>query len=154
MAGTVDSSRIHTVNWHKGCISLLDYEKIFLCIIKCMCRHFISSLTTYSKYSMLRVCVCPAGELKQEEYWADVQKKIAPWNLNAHEVEPHFVTKQRVTRLGKATTALLVVASLIDKPTNLGGKSNFPSHIILRCQVFALIIFGVIIFFIISHCHI
>ncbi|KAI5088024.1 putative methyltransferase TARBP1 isoform X3, partial [Silurus meridionalis] len=69
------------------------------------------------------------GELEQEERWADVQKKIAPWSLNVQEVEPHLVTQQRVARLGKPTTALLVVGSLIDKPTNLGGLCR-------TCEIF------------------
>ncbi|MCI4394962.1 hypothetical protein PGIGA_G00174930 [Pangasianodon gigas] len=69
------------------------------------------------------------GELDQEERWADVQKKIAPWSLNVQEVEPHLVAQQRVARLGKLTTALLVVASLIDKPTNLGGLCR-------TCEIF------------------
>ncbi|XP_017317065.1 probable methyltransferase TARBP1 isoform X2 [Ictalurus punctatus] len=69
------------------------------------------------------------GELEQEERWADVQKKIAPWSLNVQEVEPHLVAQQRVARLGKLTTALLVVASLIDKPTNLGGLCR-------TCEIF------------------
>lgn len=71
------------------------------------------------------VHLCLAGHLEQEEQWVDVQKKVVPWGLNVQEVEPHIVTQQRITRLGKVTTALLVVASLIDKPTNLGGKSHF-----------------------------
>ncbi|XP_060772471.1 probable methyltransferase TARBP1 isoform X2 [Neoarius graeffei] len=69
------------------------------------------------------------GELEQEERWADVQKKIAPWSLNVQEVEQHLVAQQRVARLGKPTSALLVVASLIDKPTNLGGLCR-------TCEIF------------------
>lgn len=67
----------------------------------------------------------PTGELEQEERWVDVQKKIAPWSLNVEDVEPDLVVQQRGARLGKPTTALLVVASLIDKPTNLGGMIHF-----------------------------
>lgn len=96
------------------------------CSLHGVCSLFISTVSTCFKYS----CIwCPTGELEQEERWADVQKKIAPWSLNVQEVEPHLVAQQRVTRLGKLTTALLVVASLIDKPTNLGGMSHFFSHI-------------------------
>lgn len=72
--------------------------------------------------------MCLKVELEQEERWADVQKKIAPWSLNVQEVEPHIFVQQRVARLGKLTTSLFVVASLIDKPTNLGGMSHFSSH--------------------------
>ncbi|XP_058240445.1 probable methyltransferase TARBP1 isoform X1 [Hemibagrus wyckioides] len=68
-------------------------------------------------------------ELEQEERWADVQKKIAPWSLNVQEVEPHIFVQQRVARLGKLTTSLFVVASLIDKPTNLGGLCR-------TCEIF------------------
>ncbi|KAM9450224.1 putative methyltransferase TARBP1 isoform 1-T1 [Clarias gariepinus] len=69
------------------------------------------------------------GELEQEERWVDVQKKIAPWSLNVEDVEPDLVVQQRGARLGKPTTALLVVASLIDKPTNLGGLCR-------TCEIF------------------
>ncbi|TSO98518.1 putative methyltransferase TARBP1 [Bagarius yarrelli] len=69
------------------------------------------------------------GELQQEELLADVQKKIAPWSLNVQEVEPHIMAQQRVSRLGKSTTSLVVVASLIDKPTNLGGLCR-------TCEIF------------------
>uniref|UniRef100_W5LFG1 tRNA (guanosine(18)-2'-O)-methyltransferase TARBP1 n=1 Tax=Astyanax mexicanus TaxID=7994 RepID=W5LFG1_ASTMX len=51
---------------------------------------------------------------------ADVQKKIAPWRLSVQEQEPQLMAQQRAVRLGKLTNALVVVASLIDKPTNLG----------------------------------
>ncbi|KAI4897077.1 hypothetical protein NFI96_000645 [Prochilodus magdalenae] len=68
------------------------------------------------------------GELEQEERWADVQKKIAPWRLSVQEQEPQLMAQQRAVRLGKHTNALLVVASLIDKPTNLGGKERRSSH--------------------------
>ncbi|XP_035386150.1 probable methyltransferase TARBP1 isoform X3 [Electrophorus electricus] len=69
------------------------------------------------------------GELDQEERWADVQKKIAPWRLSVQEQEPELVAQQRAARLGKLTGALLVVASLIDKPTNLGGLCR-------TCEIF------------------
>ncbi|XP_060720416.1 probable methyltransferase TARBP1 [Tachysurus vachellii] len=68
-------------------------------------------------------------ELEQEERWADVQKKIAPWSLNVQEVEPHIFVQQRIARLSKLTTSLFVVASLIDKPTNLGGLCR-------TCEIF------------------
>ncbi|XP_072526163.1 probable methyltransferase TARBP1 [Salminus brasiliensis] len=69
------------------------------------------------------------GELEQEERWADVQKKIAPWRLSVQEQEPQLMAQQRAVRLGKLTSALLVVASLIDKPTNLGGLCR-------TCEIF------------------
>uniref|UniRef100_A0A3P8T136 tRNA (guanosine(18)-2'-O)-methyltransferase TARBP1 n=1 Tax=Amphiprion percula TaxID=161767 RepID=A0A3P8T136_AMPPE len=53
---------------------------------------------------------------------AEVQKKITPWRLGIQEQEAELqlVPPQRAARLGKLHGALLVVASLIDKPTNLG----------------------------------
>ncbi|KAL2083029.1 hypothetical protein ACEWY4_020802 [Coilia grayii] len=69
------------------------------------------------------------GELEQEEHWAEVQKKITAWRLSFQEQEPHLAAQQRALRLGKLTSALLVVASLIDKPTNLGGLCR-------TCEIF------------------
>uniref|UniRef100_A0A665X6P0 tRNA (guanosine(18)-2'-O)-methyltransferase TARBP1 n=1 Tax=Echeneis naucrates TaxID=173247 RepID=A0A665X6P0_ECHNA len=66
-----------------------------------------------------------------EERWAEVQKKITPWRLGIQEQEPELqlVPPQRAARLGKLHGALLVVASLIDKPTNLGGLCR-------TCEIF------------------
>lgn len=63
------------------------------------------------------------GEQNKEDRWAEVQKKITPWRLGIQEQEPELqlVPQQRAARLGKLHGSLLVVASLIDKPTNLGG---------------------------------
>ncbi|KAM7385725.1 hypothetical protein PAMP_001787 [Pampus punctatissimus] len=71
------------------------------------------------------------GEQDKEERWAEVQKKITPWRLGIQEQEPELqlVTQQRAARLGKLHGALLVVASLIDKPTNLGGLCR-------TCEIF------------------
>uniref|UniRef100_A0A669E0X2 tRNA (guanosine(18)-2'-O)-methyltransferase TARBP1 n=1 Tax=Oreochromis niloticus TaxID=8128 RepID=A0A669E0X2_ORENI len=65
------------------------------------------------------------------ERWAEVQKKITPWRLGIQEQEPELqlVPPQRAARLGKLHGALLVVASLIDKPTNLGGLCR-------TCEIF------------------
>lgn len=65
-----------------------------------------------------------AGEQNKEDRWAEVQKKITPWRLGIQEQEAELqlVPQQRAARLGKLHGALLVVASLIDKPTNLGGQ--------------------------------
>lgn len=82
------------------------------------------------------VCINP-GEQDKEERWAEVQKKITPWRLGIQEQEPELqlVPPQRAARLGKLHGALLVVASLIDKPTNLGGQDSttiyITSHIYL-----------------------
>lgn len=67
-----------------------------------------------------------AGEQNKEDRWAEVQKKITPWRLGIQEQEAELqlVPQQRAARLGKLHGALLVVASLIDKPTNLGGQEQ------------------------------
>ncbi|XP_062257587.1 probable methyltransferase TARBP1 [Platichthys flesus] len=70
-------------------------------------------------------------EQDKEERWAEVQKKITPWRLGIQEQEPELqlAPPQRAARLGKLHGALLVVASLIDKPTNLGGLCR-------TCEIF------------------
>ncbi|XP_073337331.1 probable methyltransferase TARBP1 [Pagrus major] len=71
------------------------------------------------------------GEQNKEDRWAEVQKKITPWRLGIQDQEPELqlVPQQRAARLGKLHGALLVVASLIDKPTNLGGLCR-------TCEIF------------------
>ncbi|XP_047191125.1 probable methyltransferase TARBP1 isoform X2 [Scophthalmus maximus] len=71
------------------------------------------------------------SEQDKEERWAEVQKKITPWRLGIQEQEPELqlIPQQRAARLGKLHGALLVVASLIDKPTNLGGLCR-------TCEIF------------------
>ncbi|XP_070981793.1 probable methyltransferase TARBP1 [Oncorhynchus clarkii lewisi] len=71
------------------------------------------------------------GDQDGEERWAEVQKKMTPWRLGIQEQEPELglVPQQRAARLGKLHSALLVVASLIDKPTNLGGLCR-------TCEIF------------------
>ncbi|XP_068183368.1 probable methyltransferase TARBP1 [Antennarius striatus] len=71
------------------------------------------------------------GEHNKLDRWAEVQKKITPWRLGIQEQEPELqlVPQQRAARLGKLHSALLVVASLIDKPTNLGGLCR-------TCEIF------------------
>ncbi|KAM9364092.1 putative methyltransferase TARBP1 [Pholidichthys leucotaenia] len=71
------------------------------------------------------------SEQDKEERWTEVQKKISPWRLGIHEQEPELqlVFPERATRLGKIHGALLVVASLINKPTNLGGLCR-------TCEIF------------------
>uniref|UniRef100_A0A8C8SFK9 tRNA (guanosine(18)-2'-O)-methyltransferase TARBP1 n=1 Tax=Pelusios castaneus TaxID=367368 RepID=A0A8C8SFK9_9SAUR len=53
--------------------------------------------------------------------WTDVQKKIIPWKNNSPDLELELVFQDRAAKLGKSNSRLIVVASLIDKPTNLGG---------------------------------
>ncbi|XP_028279026.1 probable methyltransferase TARBP1 [Parambassis ranga] len=71
------------------------------------------------------------SEQDKEERWAEVQKKITPWKLGIQEqeLELQLVPPQRAARLGKMHGNLLVVASLIDKPTNLGGLCR-------TCEIF------------------
>ncbi|XP_046884752.1 probable methyltransferase TARBP1 isoform X2 [Hypomesus transpacificus] len=71
------------------------------------------------------------GEQEREECWTEVQKKMTPWRLGMVEQGPELqlAPQQRAARLGKLHSALLVVASLIDKPTNLGGLCR-------TCEIF------------------
>ncbi|XP_023819046.1 probable methyltransferase TARBP1 [Oryzias latipes] len=72
-----------------------------------------------------------SSEQGKEERWVEVQKKITPSRLGIQEQEPELqlIPPQRAARLGKQPGALLVVASLIDKPTNLGGLCR-------TCEIF------------------
>lgn len=54
--------------------------------------------------------------------WTDVQKKIIPWKHSTPSSDLEMVLQDRAAKLGKSNSRLIVVASLIDKPTNLGGK--------------------------------
>ncbi|KAM9808627.1 probable methyltransferase TARBP1 isoform X2 [Syngnathus typhle] len=71
------------------------------------------------------------NEEDKEERWAEVQKKITPWclDIQGQDLDLQLVPQQRAARLGKQHGALLVVASLIDKPTNLGGLCR-------TCEIF------------------
>uniref|UniRef100_A0AAV2JQ28 tRNA (guanosine(18)-2'-O)-methyltransferase TARBP1 n=1 Tax=Knipowitschia caucasica TaxID=637954 RepID=A0AAV2JQ28_KNICA len=71
------------------------------------------------------------SEQDKEERWAEVQKKITPWKLDIQEQDPELqiIPQQRAARRGKTNGALIVVASLIDKPTNLGGLCR-------TCEIF------------------
>uniref|UniRef100_A0A8C2SVN5 tRNA (guanosine(18)-2'-O)-methyltransferase TARBP1 n=1 Tax=Coturnix japonica TaxID=93934 RepID=A0A8C2SVN5_COTJA len=53
--------------------------------------------------------------------WTDVQKKIIPWKHSTPSSDLDMVLQDRAAKLGKSNSRLIVVASLIDKPTNLGG---------------------------------
>ncbi|CAK6442261.1 unnamed protein product [Pipistrellus nathusii] len=61
------------------------------------------------------------GDTDQQSEWTDVQKKILPWRHAAPDADLELAFQDRAARLGKAISRLIVVASLIDKPTNLGG---------------------------------
>ncbi|KAG3257835.1 TAR (HIV-1) RNA binding protein 1 [Ictidomys tridecemlineatus] len=60
---------------------------------------------------------------------ADVQKKIIPWGHDLLDTDLELVLQDRAAKLGKSISRLIVVASLIDKPTNLGGLCR-------TCEVF------------------
>ena len=64
------------------------------------------------------------GEADSQSEWADVQKKIIPWGHKALESDLGLLFPERAAKLGKSISRLIVVASLIDKPTNLGGKGH------------------------------
>lgn len=61
-------------------------------------------------------------ETDSQTEWTDVQKKIIPWKNSTPSLDPEMVFQDRAAKLGKSNSRLIVVASLIDKPTNLGGK--------------------------------
>lgn len=61
-------------------------------------------------------------EADNQAEWTDVQKKIIPWNSRVPDLDLELLFQDRAARLGKSISRLIVVASLIDKPTNLGGK--------------------------------
>ncbi|PKU48563.1 hypothetical protein llap_1099 [Limosa lapponica baueri] len=60
-------------------------------------------------------------ETDSQTEWTDVQKKIIPWKNSTPSLDLEMVFQDRATKLGKSNSKLIVVASLIDKPTNLGG---------------------------------
>ncbi|XP_032955452.1 probable methyltransferase TARBP1 isoform X3 [Rhinolophus ferrumequinum] len=70
-----------------------------------------------------------SGEAENQPEWTDVQKKITPGKNNVPDADPELVFPDRAAKLGKSMSRLIVVASLIDKPTNLGGLCR-------TCEVF------------------
>ncbi|XP_064365312.1 probable methyltransferase TARBP1 isoform X1 [Dromaius novaehollandiae] len=62
-----------------------------------------------------------AVETDSQTEWTDVQKKIIPWKNSTPSLDLELVFQDRAAKLGKSNSRLIVVASLIDKPTNLGG---------------------------------
>ncbi|RXM34959.1 putative methyltransferase TARBP1 [Acipenser ruthenus] len=78
------------------------------------------------------------GECENDAQWIDVQKKIIPWKNSIPDQDLELLYQERAARLGKFSNALIVVASLIDKPTNLGGLCR-------TCEIFgasALVVSG------------
>ncbi|XP_065778363.1 probable methyltransferase TARBP1 isoform X2 [Muntiacus reevesi] len=68
-------------------------------------------------------------EAGNQSEWTDVQKKIIPWKNHVPDFDLELVFQDRAAKLGKSISRLIVVASLIDKPTNLGGLCR-------TCEVF------------------
>ncbi|XP_043367321.1 probable methyltransferase TARBP1 isoform X4 [Dermochelys coriacea] len=60
-------------------------------------------------------------ETDNQTEWTDVQKKIIPWKNSCPDLDLELIFQDRAAKLGKSNSRLIVVASLIDKPTNLGG---------------------------------
>ncbi|XP_032881793.1 probable methyltransferase TARBP1 isoform X1 [Amblyraja radiata] len=62
------------------------------------------------------------SDIDQDTDWTDVQKKIMPWKNNIPDQHLKLLHQERATVFGRSTNStLIVVASLIDKSTNLGG---------------------------------
>ncbi|KAM9613518.1 putative methyltransferase TARBP1 isoform 1-T1 [Trichechus inunguis] len=70
-----------------------------------------------------------SGEADNQSEWTDVQKKINPWKNNVPDLELELEFQDRAAKLGKSVGRLIVVGSLIDKPTNLGGLCR-------TCEIF------------------
>uniref|UniRef100_A0A8C5ZPN0 tRNA (guanosine(18)-2'-O)-methyltransferase TARBP1 n=1 Tax=Marmota marmota marmota TaxID=9994 RepID=A0A8C5ZPN0_MARMA len=70
-----------------------------------------------------------SGEADGPSEQADVQKKIIPWGHDLLDADLELALQDRAAKLGKSISRLIVVASLIDKPTNLGGLCR-------TCEVF------------------
>ncbi|NXS10093.1 TARB1 methyltransferase, partial [Neodrepanis coruscans] len=62
-----------------------------------------------------------SAEIDSQMEWTDVQKKIIPWKNSTPSLDLEMAFQDRAAKLGKSSSGLIVVASLIDKPTNLGG---------------------------------
>ncbi|KAL7987557.1 hypothetical protein Chor_006476 [Crotalus horridus] len=71
------------------------------------------------------------AEPSNERRWMNVQKKIIPCKASAPDLDLELIFQDRATKLGKSNRKLIVVASLIDKPTNLGGLCR-------TCEIFGV----------------
>ncbi|EMP27266.1 Putative methyltransferase TARBP1 [Chelonia mydas] len=67
-------------------------------------------------------------ETDNQPEWTDVQKKIIPWKNSSPDLDLELVFQDRAAKLGKSNSRLIVVASLIDKPTNLGGHAQYHTN--------------------------
>ncbi|XP_077202094.1 tRNA (guanosine(18)-2'-O)-methyltransferase TARBP1 isoform X4 [Paroedura picta] len=72
-----------------------------------------------------------SAEPVNQKQWTDVQKKIIPWKNSTLDLDLELVFQDRASKLGKSNSRLIVVASLIDKPTNLGGLCR-------TCEIFGV----------------
>uniref|UniRef100_A0A2K6EJE2 tRNA (guanosine(18)-2'-O)-methyltransferase TARBP1 n=1 Tax=Propithecus coquereli TaxID=379532 RepID=A0A2K6EJE2_PROCO len=91
--------------------------------------------------SETQLCELKTGDWSQQDIGSDsveadsqsegtnVQRKIIPWKNKAPELDLELVFQDRAAKLGKSINRLIVVASLIDKPTNLGGLCR-------TCEIF------------------
>lgn len=70
-----------------------------------------------------------SGEVDNQADSTDVQKKIIPGKKYVPDLDLELILQDRAAKLGKSINRLIVVASLIDKPTNLGGLCR-------TCEVF------------------
>ncbi|XP_027626659.1 LOW QUALITY PROTEIN: probable methyltransferase TARBP1 [Tupaia chinensis] len=70
-----------------------------------------------------------SGEADDPSEWADVQKKVIPWENSVPDADSELPPQGRAARLRKSVSRLIVVASLTDKATNLGGLCR-------TCEVF------------------
>ncbi|XP_070590074.1 LOW QUALITY PROTEIN: probable methyltransferase TARBP1 [Erythrolamprus reginae] len=71
------------------------------------------------------------AEPSNERRWMNVQKKIIPCKAGAPDLDLELTFQDSATKLGKSNRKLIVVASLIDKPTNLGGLCR-------TCEIFGV----------------
>ncbi|KAL8185878.1 UNVERIFIED_CONTAM: Tar (HIV-1) RNA binding protein 1 [Gekko kuhli] len=72
-----------------------------------------------------------SAEPDNQREWTDVQKKIIPWKNSTLDLDLELVFQDRAAKFGKSNSRLIVVASLIDKPTNLGGLCR-------TCEIFGV----------------
>ncbi|XP_060099002.1 probable methyltransferase TARBP1 isoform X2 [Heteronotia binoei] len=72
-----------------------------------------------------------SAEQDNQRQWSDVQKKIIPWKNSTLDLDLELVFQDRATKLCKSNSRLIVVSSLIDKPTNLGGLCR-------TCEIFGV----------------
>lgn len=67
-----------------------------------------------------------SGEADTQSACSDVQKKVIPWRDVVPDLDLEPTLPGRAVALGRPDGRLVVVASLIDKAANLGGKAAGP----------------------------